>query len=191
MASVATKSMTAEEFYDFVNRPENRDRRFELEEGEIVEMSRPGELHCVVCGNTAYLFGGYVRKMKRGRVCPNDMGLVLQRDPDIVRGVDVAVYTDKKPYDELSQKYPEELPKLAVEVMSPNDRLGRMIRRIESFLEKGVPMVWLLLPERRTLTIFRRNQETEDYGETDTLKAIPELPRFRCRVAEFFEVPGA
>lgn len=51
MASVLGKTISAEEFFDFVHRPENRDRLFELEDGEIAEMARPGEDHGVVCSN--------------------------------------------------------------------------------------------------------------------------------------------
>jgi hypothetical protein len=44
--STATKTrMSAEEFFAWCNRPENRDRHFELERGEVVEASRPGERH--------------------------------------------------------------------------------------------------------------------------------------------------
>ena len=91
MSSVLTNLMTAEEFYDWVHRPENRDRHFELEEGELVEMSRPGERHGVVCGNTSYILVGYTRKRKKGYVCSNDTGLILDRDPDNVRGPDIAL----------------------------------------------------------------------------------------------------
>ena len=46
----STRLLTAEEFYDFCHLPENRDRHFELERGEVVEMSRPGEVpHGFVC----------------------------------------------------------------------------------------------------------------------------------------------
>ena len=114
MASVASKLMTVEEFYDFVHRPENRDRQFELEQGELVEMSRPGELHCVVCGNVAGIFWTWCRQRKKGRVCPNDMGLILERDPDTLRGADVAVYTESKKYVNLDPKYPAELPALVM-----------------------------------------------------------------------------
>ena len=86
MASVATKLMTADEFYEWTHRAENRDRHFELEQGKVVERSRPGEKHGVVCHNVNYLFGGYLRQRRRGRVCANDTGLILQRNPDTVRG---------------------------------------------------------------------------------------------------------
>src|SRR5437762_805738 len=103
-------------------------------------MSRPGELHGVVCGNTAWLFGNYTRTIKRGRFCSNDMGLIVKRLPDTVRGPDISVYTDNKKYEKLDRKYPKSLPALIVEVLSPNDRLGRIIKRIERFLALGVQL---------------------------------------------------
>src|SRR5713101_2036034 len=126
MATAATKTMTAEEFFEWSHRPENRDRHFELEEGEIVEMSLPGQRHGVVCGNASWILGNFTRQRKKGFVCTNDTGLILERDPDTVRGADVALYDEAKRYDELNIKYTEGLPLLAVEVLSPNDRPGKM-----------------------------------------------------------------
>lgn len=188
MASVATKPMTAEQFYEFANRPQNRDRHFELEDGEIVEMSRPGELHGVVCGNTAWLFGGYTRKIKRGRVCSNDSGLIVKRRPDTVRGPDIALYTDNKKYAKIDRKYPTTLPAVIVEVLSPNDRLGRIIKRIQRFLAKGVQIAWLIDPESRNVTIFRPGQAPFVLEEGQDIANLPEMPGFRCRVTELFEV---
>src|SRR4051812_34131085 len=62
----STGLMTAEEFYDFCHRPENRDRRFELERGEVVEMSRPGEQHGYVCGNFTRILGNYTFQRRKG-----------------------------------------------------------------------------------------------------------------------------
>jgi len=44
--------MNAEQFYDWVHRPANYYRFFELERGEVIEMPPPGGVHGVVCGNT-------------------------------------------------------------------------------------------------------------------------------------------
>ncbi len=74
MASVLQNLMTAEEFYDFVHRPENRDRHFELEKRDVVEVSRPGEKHCAVCGNGVGILWTFVHQRKKGYVCPSDMG---------------------------------------------------------------------------------------------------------------------
>jgi Uma2 family endonuclease len=107
MASVLTKLMTAEEFFDFVNLPKNRDRHFELEEGEVVEVSRPGEKHGVTCNNCAYVLTAYTRQRKKGYVCTNDTGLVLEHEPDTVRGPDVCLYLEARKFKELEIKWPK------------------------------------------------------------------------------------
>jgi len=188
MASVATKPMTAEQFYEFANQPENRDRHFELEDGEIVEMSRPGKLHGIVCGNTAWLFGGYIRKIKRGQVCTNDAGLIVKRRPDTVRGPDISLYMENEKYDKIERRYSRNFPSVIVEVFSPTDRLGKMIKRIERFLAKGVQIAWLIEPEARTVTLFRRNQAPVVLEENQEIANLPEMPGFRCRASELFEV---
>ena len=188
--TVATKPMTAEEFYDFANRPENRDRNFELEDGEVVEVSRPGELHGVVCANVTGLFWNYTRKIKRGRVCCNDMGLIVKRNPDTVRGPDVVLYTDSKKYEKLERKYPKAAPTALVEVLSPTDRIGKVIKRLKRFLAMGVQVVWLVDPEARNVTIMRKGQEPIVVEEDEEIASLAELPGFRCRVAELFEVQG-
>lgn len=190
MASVLTKPMTADEFWDFVHRPENRDRHFELEEGEVVEVPRPGELHGLVCGNAVGILWTYTRQRKKGYVCSNDMGLILEEDPDTVRGPDVAVYLDARKYKELNPRWPKRMPKLIVEVLSPNDRQGKMQRRINKFLDKGVAMVWLLDPEAQTLTLFLPNKQPVVLEGDDEVSGLRQLPEFSCKVAEFFVVPG-
>ena len=79
-----TRQMTAEEFYDFCHRPENRDRLFELDRGEVVEMSRPGVQHGVVCINAGFILTLYARQRRKGYVCGNDTGIIWERGPDTV-----------------------------------------------------------------------------------------------------------
>jgi Uma2 family endonuclease len=57
---------------------------------------------------------------------------------------------EKVRYRQLKVKYEDRLPKLIVEVLSPNDRQGKMQKRINEFLEKGVGMPWRLGPEAET-----------------------------------------
>src|SRR6478735_2980432 len=110
-AQTTTKLMTAEEFYEFVHLPENANRRLDLVRGEVVEaMSRPGDLHAVVCSNVTYLLGGYVRQTKRGRVVCNDPGVLLERAPDTVRGPDIAYLGSSHKYTDLNPKWIEEVP---------------------------------------------------------------------------------
>lgn len=190
MSTTATKPLTAEQFFEWVQRPENRDRRFELVAGEIVEMSRPGERHGVVCGNVTGILWNYTRKQKQGYVCPNDTGLILERGPDTVRGPDVSLFRENRRYDELDPRFPERLPALIVEVLSPNDKVGKTMRRISQFLAKGVLLVWLVDPEDRSVTVYRPNQLPLVLEEGEELTGHDVLADFSCPVAELFIMPA-
>src|SRR5262245_30274520 len=107
MATVATKPMTAEEFYEWTHRPENRDKIFELERGEIAEMARPRKLHGLVCANTAAVLWTFAKTQKKGYVCSNDTGVVVERDPDSVRGPDILFFDDATKAEDVEEKYGE------------------------------------------------------------------------------------
>jgi Uma2 family endonuclease len=186
----ATKLLTADEFYDFVHRPENDGRFFELERGVIIEMPPPMMPHGVVCGNVGWVLNGFVRHRKRGFVCTNDTGVLLETDPDTVRGIDVSLYDELLTFAQLPRKYSTHLPLLAVEVLSPDDRPGKTTRRVSQFLRQGIPLVWIIDPEAFDVTVHRAGKEPIVLGKDDELTGDDVLPDFRCRVADLFKLPG-
>jgi Uma2 family endonuclease len=187
--TTTTKRMTAEEFADWVQLPENANHWFELVRGEVIELPPPLKPHGVVAGNVAYALGGYVRQRRRGYVTTNDSGVILERDPDTVRGPDVALYEDADAFDELHPKYGEVPPRLAVEVLSPKDRADRVTRKITDYLRNGVPLVWVVDPEVRTVTVYQPDKGLRLVEENQELDGGEVLPGLRCRVADFFLLP--
>jgi Uma2 family endonuclease len=181
--------MTAEEFYDFCHRPENRDRHFELQDGLVVESELPGVQHGVVCASVSWVLGRYAHQHRRGYSCLNT-GVVWRRSPDTVQAPDIIFFDESRRFDDLSKKYADHPPRLIVEVRSPNDRTGKLIRRIEAFLRRGVGVAWLVDPEDRAVTVYRLNQFPQVVEEDEELTGGDEMPDFRCRVAEFFQMPG-
>jgi Uma2 family endonuclease len=190
MVSTTTKLMSAEEFFEWTHRPENAGKHHELERGEVVEMSRPGERHGYVCGNIARILGNYTFQRRKGYVLSNDPGILWERDPDTVRDPDVVLYDQPRRYRDLSPKYSDEVPTLAVEVVSPNDRLGKVNRRTAQYLRWGVAVVWVADPEDCTLTVHRKGGPLEVFEIGHELLGGDALPGFRCRVEEFFFLPG-
>jgi Uma2 family endonuclease len=163
---------------------------FELERGEIVEMSRPGKRHGLVCGNVARILGNFASLRKKGYPCSNDTGMIVERDPDTVRGPDVAFYEDAKTYEDIEEKYGDKPPLLAVEVLSPNDSVDRINRRIKELLAFGIKIVWLVDPEARIVTVYRQGKDLYILKENEELTGEDVLADFRCKVAEFFALPG-
>jgi Uma2 family endonuclease len=192
MSTVTTLpgQMTAGEFAEWVRRPENVNRWFELVRGEVIELPPPTKVHGVVCMNVGFLLGSYVRHRGHGYLTGNDSGVILERDPDTVRGPDVALYEDARHFDELHPKYGETPPVLAVEVMSPGDRVGRVMAKVSDYLRNGVRLVWLIDPEERNVTAYRPDRTPLVFRAGQELLDEEVLPGFRAAVGDLFFVPG-
>jgi Uma2 family endonuclease len=186
----AKKLMTVDEYWDFVNLPENMDRLFELRRGEVVEMSRPKKPHGIVAANIARLLGNYSFAVNLGYVLSNDTGVVLEETPGTVVGPDVAYCVDANNYDDVEPKWVESPPVLAVEVQSPTDRTTDLNVKIGDYLRAGVKVVWLADPEVKTVTVYRPNHHHTVLKSADDLLGGDELPGFSCKVADFFRLPG-
>ncbi|MBV9122317.1 MAG: Uma2 family endonuclease [Planctomycetes bacterium] len=190
MATVSSRTMTAEEFHEWSCRPENQDKVYELERGEPVEMPPPSEQHGVVCALVAHLLWKFIFQRGYGYVCSNDTGLLVAEDPDTVRGPDLMLFGEARRLEDLSRQFVARVPQLVVEVLSPSDQTGKVMRRLSQYLKRGVPLVWLVDPEVRIVTVYRPGREHQVVEETEELTGEEVLPGFRCRVAELFALPG-
>ena len=65
--------------------------------------------------------------------------------PSRVRIPDLSVF----PEDDLPEKVRVTPPLLAIEILSPEDRIHRVILRLNDFLDMGVSNVWVIDPEER------------------------------------------
>ena len=189
----APGSLTAAEFEDFGDRPENAGRSFELDEGAIVELPRLTPAHGLVCGNATFLLDRHARRTSVGQVFANKVGVQLAHDPDTVRGPDVMYRVRKRTLAEMLARGEEpgwetDPPEVAVEVRSPHDRPGQLDRKIAQYLAAGVARVWVLNPADETLTVHAAGAEPRPLAAGDALTepADGAPPGFACRVGEFF-----
>jgi Uma2 family endonuclease len=186
----AATGMTAEEFYDWANRPENDGRRLELDAGEVVEMPSPGELHGFVCWLTGMLLGNYLFRRGAGYICSNDTGLIVHRRPDTVRGPDLILFLESRAAAEMNRGFCDRVPALIVEVVSPSDKEKDTNRRVRQYLARGVPLVWVVYPEHRLVHVCRPDEFHKVLDETDELTGNGVLPDFACLVRDLFTPPG-
>jgi Uma2 family endonuclease len=184
MATVASALLTADEFG---KRPDPGYPE-ELVRGRIVGMPQPGRRHGQVCGQSYYLIRQYVQEHDAGHVLSNDSGVITERDPDTVRGADVAFYRYARlPRGPLSDGYGPEVPDLIIEVKLPSDRWREILANVVEYLNAGVVVVIVLDPEPQTATIYAADAPTRVL-EADAELTIPEiLPEFRILVGRFFE----
>jgi len=190
ITTAKTKPMTADEFLDWVERPENANGFYELVRGEVIELPPPIKIHGLVASHAARLLWAYCIARNFGYVTSNDSGVILERDPDTVRGPDVAVYEDAASFDELHPKYGEVPPVLAVEVLSPSDRPNKVTAKVNDYLRNGVKLVWVIDPDERTVAVHALNLMPQIFCADGELTGGEVLPGLGCRVADLFFVPG-
>ena len=76
-------------------------------------------------------------------------------------------------------------PDLVVEVVSPNEKVVELNGKVEDFIRAGVPLIWVVNPDSRTVTVHTGRQ-SNTLTEADELTGDPVLPGFRVKVADLF-----
>jgi Uma2 family endonuclease len=176
--------MTAEEY---ARRPDPGHPE-ELVRGRIVPMSLPNRRHGQICAQSVYLLRRYLEDHDLGHVLCNDAGVITERDPDTVRGADVAFYSyTRLPKGPLPGDYGPEVPELVVEVRSPSDRWPKVHTKVAEYLNAGVTVVVVLDDESRTAVLYFSDRASLTLKPDDELTVPEILPGFAVAVRRFFE----
>jgi len=155
----------------------------ELVRGEIVEMNRPGFRHGSICVRIGRFLDQFAEDHDLGQVTVNDSGVVTERDPDTVRGPDVAFFSyDRIPKGELPEGYPETMPELAFEVPSPSDRWPLVEEKIGEYLAAGVDFVVVVGPAAETMQIYSTVGCIAELDSDDEFSLPEVLPGFSMTV---------
>jgi Uma2 family endonuclease len=183
-SATAPTPMTAAEF---ARRPDPGHPE-ELIRGRIVPMPQTTRRHGEICSQGVYLFRRFLDDHDLGRVVCNDAGVITERDPDTVRGADIAFYSYQRvPKGPMPSDYGAEPPELVVEVRSRSDRWPKVLAKVAEYLNAGVLAVVVLDDDSRTALLCLADQGPRRLGPDDEL-TIPEiLPGFSVPVRRFFE----
>ena len=78
------------------------------------------------------------------------------------------------------------VPRLAVEIMSPSDRVGDVDAKVREYLTDGVPLVWVANPVMQTLTVHRPDGPARTYQGDDAVPGGDVLPGLDVRAGDLF-----
>ena len=174
--------MTAEEFW---NLPDDGKRR-SLVRGEVVEEVRPGALHGVV----VLRLGSRLERWSEGGpggTVGVESGFFLGRDPDTVRGPDVFyVAPERVPDAGIPEAFWNVAPDLAVEVVSPSEKVGDVREKVRDYLAAGTPLVWVVYPRTREVVVHTPDGLARTHEGEDVLEGFESLPGFACAVSDLF-----
>jgi len=177
---VAIQRVTIDEFAEMP-----REGIWELVDGEPIELSPAAGRSGWISATIVALLANHVRQSGLGWAFSAETGFVLFDDRQTVRSPDAAVVLRNR-LVELPDSFVPMAPDLAVEVLSPSDRMADALGKVAMYLQAGTPLVWLVNPATRTVVVFRAEMDPLTLSESDTLDGGDILPGFRVPVAEIF-----
>ncbi|NJO14393.1 MAG: Uma2 family endonuclease [Thioploca sp.] len=160
--------------------------RTELVKGKIIHLMPTGHPHGFYEVNLATFLNVFVRTHKLGRVLGGEVGIYTHRQPDTVRGADVAFISHQRLAQVQSKSFLDVCPELIVEVMSPDDTWSEVHEKLEEYFAVGAQLIWVVDPRRQKLHIYRSLTDLEILTVQDTLTGGEVLPGFQVPVAELF-----
>ena len=173
--------LTAEEFQKLY-----ADEECELVEGKVFMMTFAGGIH----GYIELILTGhllrFVRRRRLGILTPGDVGYILRRNPDTVRAPDIGfVRRARVPRSGIPKSFWPFPPDLAVEIVSPNDRLSLVEAKAWDWISAGTREVWVVNPRTREVRVHSKGKAVRILDDRAVLKCRL-LPGFSLKVSEIF-----
>ncbi|MEG4493204.1 Uma2 family endonuclease [Microcoleus sp. D3_18_C4] len=167
----------------------NRDgHRYEIVNGELIDMGNSGAKHGYVCSILMILLGGYVHIQKLGAMF--DSSTAFKMKSGNKRSPDVSFMAKERlqGLDELPDGFLEGAPDLAVEILSPSNTVEEIHNKLVEYFENGARLVWVIHPKEKYVLVYRSSQEPDRLLKSaNSLDGEEIVPGFTLPVAELFQ----
>ena len=184
-AKTPSRLMTADELLEMERVP---GKRYELIRGVLTEKEvATGDPHAATVLRAGSVVLQYTDATDYGDARAGEPGYKLERDPDTVRGPDIAWFAPGR-IPTGTTGFPELTPDLCIEVASPsNTRRDRLLSdKARMWLDFGAREVWVLNPDDTTVTRYRPGVPPITLAEDDVLDGDDLLPGFSVPVWQLF-----
>ncbi len=186
MATVTKTQYTPEDLLEIDDRPMP-----ELVDGELLEREMGLRVDSIAVKVGCFLFD-FIRPNRLGLLNGSQCGYqIFPDDPNKVRIPSVSFTR----FDRLIGGKPAEgharvAPDLVVELIWPNQTAEYVQKKMSDFLAAGVPLIWIVYPDTRTVFVQRLDGTGKRLQVGDFLDGEDILPGFRLEVASIFENPA-
>jgi Uma2 family endonuclease len=163
---------------------------YELIDGQLRERKAMGAGSSRVAALVSRLILNHVLAAQSGHVFDSSTTYRCFDNPDTLRRADVSFIRHQR-MPEVPVGVINISPDLVVEVISPNDLAYEVNEKVEQYLAAGVPLVWVIYPNTRTVQVHHKDGRIADLRQDQTISGEDVLPGFACSISEFFPPPAA
>jgi Uma2 family endonuclease len=173
--------LTGEEFDNY---PFEEDKRYELDEGELIEMTRPRYKHNRALIRLTVRLFNFFESNPWGEVLNSENLYAIS--PTIRLAPDLAVILGDRRAELADAKVISIIPDIAVEVLSPSESPARIHRKLKQYFQAGVKEVWLVDLDSRQVEVWTGPSLPDRALVEGDLLTSSLVPGFALPLAEIF-----
>jgi Uma2 family endonuclease len=178
----ATKTvLTAQEFDNY---PFEEDKRYELDEGALIEMTRPTYKHNRVLRKLIVALDLYFREHPIGEVLISENLYALSASTR--RAPDAAIILGDRHEELKNAKVIPIIPEIVAEVLSPAETPRTIHRKLKQYFAAGVQEAWLIDQEVREIEIWKGPSLPDPVLAGADVLTSALLPDFALELEELF-----
>lgn len=137
---------------EFLSLPED-DLACELVDGQAIPKMSPKFFHSSITGALFTLLNQWCQG--KGRVAIEWSIPLTRHGKDWVPVPDLTYISfERLPSDWMKNEACPTAPELAIEIISPGQTFGSLAEKASDYLAAGIPRVWVIDPQARTITVF-------------------------------------
>ena len=187
--AIRERLYTIDDIWRLEQQPLRAAERYYLIDGELITKMSPSQHHALIASELARLLGNYVVARGLGRVLV-ECGYHPPHDRRTVLLPDVSFESSARAAQPPLTSYAPYMPDLAVEILSPTQTLAQLQRKAQVYLAHGTEIVWLVLPGRASVEVWRRADDgapvSERIGRDGSLSGGDVLPGFTLELRRLF-----
>ncbi len=186
---VKRRLYTVDDVYEVQGWDGTSDRKYELIDGELIEMPPSNALHAWLASELAAHLRDFAVSGNLGYAFV-EFGAYSTTDKHTLRAPDVAYFSAERLSPPFPQTFVGLMPDLVVEIMSPSNTIAELREKAAWYLQHGTRLVWLVLPDRRGAEVCRQGEDAEIkvefVGPEGSLSGEDLLPGFKLELEKLF-----
>lgn len=160
--------------------------RYELVNGEVIDVGNSGMEHGYIASILNILVGGYVLTQKLGVVCDSSTAFAMNTGNRCSPDFSFVSKERLQGIRRLPKGFFQGAPDLAVEVISPSNTFEEIHEKLVEYFESGCRLAWVINPDEQSILVYRQPQPDHLLKMTDTLTGEDVIPGLEIPVAELF-----
>lgn len=178
--------MTTDEFYEFVDRPENAHKRFVLLDGVLYEVPPKFTIESITTAQMVGQLGRFMMPRNFGYVVGSKVHFELA--PGTILWSDTAVLLRSR-FPKIP-RHTRFAPDVAVEVVSPSNSPLDILTKVETYIRYGTLMVIVMYIDEKAVRVYTPNADgsltLRKLTAEEMLDGGAVLPGFSVRVGDLF-----